>query len=33
MDNEIFDNIINTVIVLLTIATVVSITIVYNIIF
>jgi hypothetical protein len=33
MSNKTFDNIINTVIVLLTIATVVSIIIVYNIIF
>lgn len=33
MSNETFDNIINAIIVLLGIATVVSITIVYNIIF
>ena len=33
MSNETFDNIINTVIVLLSVATVVSITVVYNIVF
>lgn len=33
MSNKTFDRIINTVIVLLTIATVVSVTVVYNIIF
>lgn len=33
MSNKTFDNIINTIIVLLTIATVVSVVVVYNIIF